>query len=313
MLRYPAKRYVHYLFSRRVLKVDKIIEHLDDLEFPLPQDTKSMSRLMKNMMSDRQRMRFPSGFDPSKLPFNPSTSAFLMDWEISDIWAGDEFMRVATDILHEPQIRRTLETFLLSPLNPQAIARRLQQRFMLPERVMNPKVVKLYSHYYWDYSAMNNAEWKEVFQKWMSQATDDYQTALSAPRSAAGAALSLAVADRSLDSLNPVVHYSTMRDTGFRMFLEAAILQRPGLARAQSAFLAFQMVKGADEELVKHRGSSAELLEELRRIDTTYDTSKVIGVQDLPSLRRPDVKALPAIVDTHGETVEEHTDDKPDE
>jgi len=310
MLRYPAKRYIYYLLSRRSLKADEVIARLDDLLFPLPQDRKDLDRLIKSILEEQRRMQFPVGYDPSNQPFNAVTAKFLSRWEITDMWSNDEYVRSATDIVHEPQIRRTLEAFLIGPLNPQAIARRLQQRFSLPEAVMNPRVVRLYAHYYWDYSAMNNAEWKDVFTKWMAgYTTDDYQTSLMAPRSAAGAALSLAVVDRSTDSLSPVIHYATARDMAFRMFLEAVILQRPGLGRAQSALNAFQIMRGADEELAKHRGSSAELLEELRRIEVSYDSEKVLSVHDIPGLKAVDIKALPSVVETEGETVEEPNDE----
>ncbi len=266
------------------MSVEKIIEHLDDLDLPLPQDEKDLCKFINRLLVERQRMKFPVGFEALKPPYNPQTVKFLQDWGVIDMWIGDDFMTSASDLLYEPGIRRTLEAFLLSPLSPYAISRRLQQRYGLPETIVNARVVKTYGHYFWDYGALNLAEWRQLCNNWVKGSTDDYQAALLAPRTDAGAALSLAVIDRSLDSLDSTVMYATMRDMGFRMFLESSLLQKPGISRTQSAFLAFQMVKGADEELVKHRGASAELLDELKRIETVHDRTKLTTVRDLPAL-----------------------------
>jgi len=53
--------------------------------------------------------------------------------------------------------------------------------------------------------------------------------------------------------------------------------------------------------LAKHRGSSSELLEELQKIDTVYDSGKLLNVTDFPSM----TKTLPPVIDTEAETVEE--------
>jgi hypothetical protein len=55
-------------------------------------------------------------------------------------------------------------------------------------------------------------------------------------------------------------------------------------------FQSIMSFKTATEELDKHRGASAELLDELRKMQPVYDRSSVATIHDLP-ISRP---ALPA-------------------
>lgn len=302
-LRYPARRYVYYLLSRRTYSLEEIVDHLRGLSLPIPEDQTEARALVTRLVHIQKQMRFPAEFNPlAPGGMSPSTRNFLDQWEITDFWLHTPAVRAAFDILFDPQLRRTLEGLLLGPLRTADIARRLAGRHGLSDQQMNTRVVRMYSHYFWDYASMNIAEWKHLLRRWLPQDDGaDLIASLVSPRNPAGAAMSLAVMDRGLDSLAPEEIYSTFRDLGFRIFLESALLQGPGLSRAQSAFLCFQMVKGAEEELMKHRGGSAELLEELRRIDVVYDKRHVIDVASIPTLRSPNTVSLPTIIEADDE------------
>lgn len=286
MLHHPARHYIYYLFSKRGMKTSEVITHLDDLRMPLPQLDVEMVKFTRNLISERNSMNFPPGFNPRDDKMNADTIAFLGYWQIGDIWRDDPFVKLAIDVLNEPIVRRMVEALLLGPISPASVAARIRDRFGFDESVMNVRVIRAFSHYFWDVTALSPAGWKTLIAKWLPDVNNnDYLAALNAPRSPAGAALTLALVDRSAESLNPVVHYSAMRDHAFSLFMEHVLLQsKPGLQRTQGAFMAFQMVKMADEELTKHRGGSADLLEEFRKIQTVYDHSRVASVKELPSL-----------------------------
>lgn len=292
MLRHPARHYIYYLFSKRGMTTAEVIAHLDDLRMPLPQLDMDLVRFTHRVVRARQEMEFPPNFDPLAKELNAETLAFLTQWQIYDMWRHDHFVGLAVDLLNEPVIRRMVEALLLGPLSPTAIAARVANRFGFTPDAMNVRVIKAYAHYFWDPTAMSQSEWQTLIAKWLpDENNNDYLAALKAPRSPAGAALVLALSDRSAESLTPVVQYQAMRDHGFSLFMEHALLQsRPSLPRTQAAFMAFQMVRMADEELTKHRGGSADLLEEFKKIETIYDASKVTTVKELPSI-------APAVID----------------
>lgn len=292
MIRHPARHYIYYMFSKRGLGIEQVCLHLDDLRLPLPQDEKVLDRFMRSLVRTRREMNFPPGFDPLAESPNAETQAFLTKWQISDIWRQDPFVGLAVDLLEEPIIRRMMEALLLGPLSPAAIADRIKHRFGLTEAAMNVRVVRAFAHYFWDIAALSMPEWRTLIATWLpDKNNNDYLAALTSPRTPAGAALTLALVDRSAESLNPVAQYTAFRDMAFSMFMEHALLQsQPSLPRSQGAFMTFQLVKMADEELTKHQGGSAELLEEFKRIQTMYDASRITSVKDLPAL-------APAIID----------------
>ena len=118
----------------------------------------------------------------------------------------------------------------------------------------------------------------------------------------AGAALTVSAADRGgSQSLNSVTMYSAIRDQGFRMFMAHALNDAPGLHRTQGALFALNIITQAEEELDKRRGGSAELLEELHKIETVYDHSELVTVADLHSVRA----SLPAVIDAESRDVTE--------
>jgi hypothetical protein len=278
---------------------------LSDLGVPLPQKMDSLEKFIVSVVTERERLVFPPNFDPTAEVLNGPTLNFLRDLNIVSMWRPDEFICAATDILHEPQMRRMIEALLLGPISPASVADRVRDRFGLPDAVMNVRVIKTYAHYFWDTTALSPAEWKTLISTCLPDAdNNDYLAALNAPRSVAGAALTLAMVDRNADALSPVVRYEAIRDHSFSMYMEHALLQnRSNVQRTQGAYMAFQMVKMADEELAKHRGGSADLLDEFKRLGTEYDTDKITSVKDLPSLN------VPPIIDGEIEYTE-HENDK---
>lgn len=306
MLRHPFRRYIYYLFSRRGLSTAQIMSTLTDLGVPLPQKNDDAMKFIEAVVRARTQLIFPAGYDPTTDPLNEPTRAFLADLQITSMWKQDEFVKCAYDLLFEPQIRRMIEALLLGPLSPLSIANRVRNRFGFTEATMNVRVIKSYSHYFWDTTALSTPEWKTLIAHWLPDLDNtDYLAALNSPRSMAGAALTLALVDRNADALTPVARYEAVRDHAFSMYMEHALLQsRSNVQRTQGAYMAFQMLRMADEELTKHRGGSADLLEEFKKLETELDNSKIKSVKDLPSL------ILPPIIEAEIEN--EHVPDEED-
>lgn len=285
-LRHPARHYIHYLLSRRTLSVKDLLQHLGDLNIPLPQERTAFNDLAGDLLRLQKEMKIPAGFDPTVENPNAATVAFLKNWKIGAMWRRDPFVDHATDALLEPHIRRGIEVMLLGPLSHQAIAQRITTRWGLSQDVMNVRVIREFSHYYWLYDSMNTMEWRNFFFTHYPKGDhSDVMMALQAPRTGAGAALTLAVSDRGADSLSTADVYNAMRNNAFVMFMQHATMEKPSLARTQGAFFALQAFRSAEEELDKTRGASAELLEELRKMETVYDRGRVLTIREVPVLR----------------------------
>ncbi len=297
MLRHPSHRYVRYLLSQQSLKLADVPKRLQELHLPVPTSETALVRFLEELKTERAALVAPPGFNPLSPKLNEPTKQYLRRWELTDIWTRDPFMTQVTDILFMPNLRYSLEAYLLSPFSHRAIANRIRERFGLNEAAMNPRIVKLYAHYFWDSEAMNTAEWKELLWSFPDGGGDLIKVLL-APRSPAGAALCLAVIDKTSESLPQEVIYASMRNAGVQMFLEAQMLQRPGVSRTQSAFLAFQMVKGADEELAKIRGGSSALIDEFKRIEAIYADPEARRIDQVPML----ISTGQAVIDTEGES-----------
>lgn len=286
LLHHPARHYIHYLLSRRTLSIRNLLEHLGDLNFPLPQERAGIEDLVGDLQRLQKDMKIPAGFNPTDPNPNPATAAFFERWKIGAMWRRDPFVKHATDAMMEPHIRRSLEVMLLGPLNVAAIANRLADRWSMSPDVMNARTIREFSHYYWLYSSMNVSQWRNFFFTHYPKGDhSDLLMALNAPRTGAGAALTLAVSDRGADSLSSADAYNAFRNTAFVMYMQHATMERPSLARTQGAFFALQTFRMAEEELDKTRGASAELLEELRKMETVYDRGRVLTIREVPVLR----------------------------
>lgn len=292
MIRHPCRYYIHYLLSKRTHSTEALIRLLDELRVPLPQTEKAFKPFVGSIVTIKDKMLFPPQFDPTAKALNAGTRQFLARWGIRGMWTRDRYVGIATDLLYEPMIRRMIEALLLGPINPAAIAERVAARFGLPNDVMNVRVINAYRHYFWNVGSLSLTEWKILVNTWLGESSGnpteynaDYLAAINAPRSEAGAALLLALTDRSADSLSSTEIFTTFRDMGFNMFMQHALLNtKPSLHRTQAAFMAFQMVRSAEEDLDRHRGSSTELLEHLNKLQTAYDTETLPTVAELPLL-----------------------------
>lgn len=308
-LRHPARHFIYYLISRQSHKIKALVEQLSELGIPLPQEGLRFQDFVKRLILIQKSMKIPGDFEPTAARPNASTMRFLNTWKIGSMWRKDVFTARAEDMLHEAPIRRSIEVMLMGPLQADHIAKRVRSRWALPEEVMNARVIRDYSHYFWNPNALHRAEWKSFFFECYPPKTDnlDYAMAMNVSRSKEGAMLVLALSDRGADGLTNAEFYHMMRNASGLAFLQHAFLEYPSVARATAMLSTITSFKMAAEELDKHRGGSAELLDELRKMEPVYDRSQVTSIYDLPIERH----ALPAPIDaTLVDDEEEHEEEE---
>lgn len=315
-LRHPARYYIYYLFSKRTVDSNTIVQTLDDLDLLVPPkdhpDWKEDHKLFVAEIKAAQlalSTTFPANYNPHDLKHKP-TVEFLRRHQILDMWSRDKFVAGASEILIDPHLRRMVEVMLLGPLDATSIAKRVRDRFELDEVQMNARVIQSYAHYYWDHRAMNREQWKYVLnwraaknQKRISNGektflvggedVTDLQLALGAPRTSAGAALTIYAATGSSESLKESTMFRTLRDFSLIEFMKTYItMQRSGIQKAQAMQQLMSQIVSAQEQLDMRRGASAELMEEFQKIETDYDRGKLATVHQLPVSRVIDAEIV---------------------
>lgn len=282
-IKHPARHYLNFLLSRRIYGVDAAVETARELGVTvLPKEVDAS--LHAELAVLRRKMVFPNPFNPSAADVSADTLTFLRKWGIFEAWRSTTFLNAAIDILEHAQLRYSLEILLLGPMSPLSIADRLRHRFELSERAMNAGVVRAYSHYLWDQDALNFAEWRNFLKLYYGDATPEYLRALQAPRSPAGAAFVIAIADKDSALLGAAERYEMASAAGFRMFMGHAFGESSS-ANTYAAFAALNTMKSADAELDKYRGGSVELIKELQRMEPIYDRSAPLSIRDMSFLR----------------------------
>jgi hypothetical protein len=292
-IKHPARHFVVYLLSKRIYDAKTVLRMMTDLGLPVPQEDYELGfeHLVTDILGTRAAMTFPENFRPRDAKLNDETLQWLRKWKIHDMWRRSPYVAAATDLLSEPQIRHLLELLLLGPLTASSIAERLIERFDLPPHVMNPSVVKAYAHYYWDPNAMNSAQWRQFLERHHKDSRNEYLAALSAPRSAAGAAFVIAIADKDPQLLSAAERYETASTMAFGMMMHHSLAGDGSTGHTYAAFTALNMMRMADEELSKHRGGSSDLLEELQRMRPIYDKQPTLQITQATYIQRPALEA----------------------
>ena len=285
-LRHPSKHYILYLLSRR-LGASAAVATMQERGVAVPADSSEYDRFVKEIQGVQKRMVFPAGFHPLKKDHLPSQQ-YLEQLGIRDLWNQDTATMAAYHCFGEPQVCRMLQMMLLGPLNYLAISRRVRAKFDYPSDVMNPQVVRAFAHYFWKYELLNTSEWDHVLRDWIPGDSWDLRLALRAPRSSVGAAMVLYVMDQSgSESLKEVLAWRFGRDAHFMEIVKSTIGMHTGMKKAQGMLAHTQGMVLCQEQLDMRRGGSAELLEELRRIEATYDPGQLTTVHDLPLAQLP--------------------------
>lgn len=281
MLLHPAKHYIVYLISRRSLGVPQILDRLQNMNLPVPQkgDKEARETLEAQIHQVKDSMSFPPGFNPRVA--SEETKEFLRYWKIQEAWEDGPYMQSAKALLFNPPVLRMARTLLLSPVNHKDVADRIRKRFNMKPAEMNPLVLKLFGHYFWDYGAVDREMWVKILTQWMPTRCDDMIAALKAPRTTGGAALAVALVDQSAaGETDSITIYSTVREMAFQKFMEH-MMAKSSLQNTNAALMSLDMVIKADNELDKRRGGGAELLAEITRIKPIYDKPDVLKASDL--------------------------------
>lgn len=277
-IQHPARHYILYLLSRRQYQVRDIIIHLIGENFPMPQMEHDLESLHRQIQKVQDGLRFPVNYDPTNLKHRP-TVEFLRDHRIYDMWARGSDIMCAFDILDTPSLRREVEVMLLGPLRYIDIAKRIQELHNFEMAHMNVATIRAYMHYFWDPEGMPHTKW----QDFLDSINHDYVVAYKAPRSSVGAALSIYLATRGGAGVpKEQLMFRHVRDTCFAEFLKISSLRYPGVQKATSMQGLVQSLIASQEQVDMRRGGSSEVLEELRRLETTYDQRPLTQAAELP-------------------------------
>lgn len=304
-IKHPARHYIYYLLSKRIHDAKGVLKAMQEIGLPVPNqdmDEYNFEELTLDILRARAGMTFPPSFNPRAKPLPVETLAWLQTWKLKDIWAGSPAVKAAIDLLSEPQVRLQLELLLLGPLTAGDIARRLADRYQLPPSAMSPAVVRAYGHYFWDATALSPAQWRKFLSVHYASTATEFTAALQAPRSAAGAAFVIAVADKDPQLLSASERYEAASSMAFGMMMHHALADDRSTGRTYAAFTALNMMRMADEELERHRGGSTDLIDELRKLKTVYDQQQPLKITEASYIQRPVLEAQnPEVVDAPDE------------
>jgi hypothetical protein len=279
-IEHPARNYIAFLLSQRRFKVNELVAQLMRQNMPVPREEKVLSAFMEILQLAQRGLQFPAGYDPTNLKHQP-TSLFLHAHRIYDLWAREPHVMFAIDILDQPSVRRELEIMLLGPLNYRDIAKRLAIGHGLDPEVMNISTVRYYAHYFWNIEAVPMTKWPILLEGMPNSI--DYSTVFLAPRSQVGAALSVFIASRGAGGVpKESIMFRYVRDTSFMEFIKLTATRYPGMQKATAMQALVNSLIAAQEQVDMRRGGSAELLDELRKMDTKFDPKRLTSVEELP-------------------------------
>lgn len=312
MIKHPAKYYILYLLSKRSLGPQEIVDKLSKLGFPLPLTDSQILLFAGSISAEARDLVFPPGYNPRGYKKHKPTEEFLRQNNILDLWTKDPYVLSAIKVLKTPNLRRMLEVMLLGPLRYEDISNRAIQRFGLGRKEMNARVVREFAHYFWNYDALNRGEWLEILRSWYPQISEygdttsmELQASFNAPRNTAGAALTLWLADSGAgEPMKETTMFKLTRDISFWGFMQQAFNGRPMTeSKSKSLQALLDSTIRSQEQLDQRRGGSAEVLEELRRFETIYDSGKLTAINEIPLRISPALTAGAIVKDA--EIVEE--------
>jgi len=279
-LEHPARYYIFFLLSRRRYTWKEILAQMVRQNMPVPRDSRGFDEFTAALQQAQLEMQFPANFDPKNSSHVPSAK-WLQQHRILDAWAEEPEVSYAFDLLDQPSIRRELEIMLLGPLNYIDIASRLASLHGLDPAVMNVATVRYYSHYFWNIDAVSAQKWPAVIAS--IAASEDYGAVFAAPRSQVGAAMSVYIATRGGSGIpKEQVMFRYVRDCCFMEFIKVAATKAPGMGKANAMQGLVNSLIAAQEQVDMRRGGSAELLDELHRMEQRFDDRRLTTVAELP-------------------------------
>lgn len=279
-IEHPARHYILYLLSRRQYRVREILVQLIQQNFPMPTLEHELLSLNRQIHAVQESLVFPANYDPTNLKHGP-TVKWLQRHRILDMWAMGPDMVLSFDILDSPSLRREVEIMLLGPLKYSDIAKRLADLHGYDVATMNASTIRNYTHYFWDVESMSAQKWPEFL--YGMQASGDYLSVYSAPRSSVGASLSLYVATRGGSGIpKEQIMFRHVRDCCFMEFIKVSATRYPGMQKSAAMQGLVASLIQSQEQVDMRRGGSSEMLDELRRMENRYDERKLTSAEELP-------------------------------
>lgn len=279
-LEHPARYYIFFLFAQRRYKANDVLAQLIRQNMPVPRDKKELDAFIESLEQTHKEMIFPAGFSPTNMK-HVASAMWMREHRIYDMAAREPHVTYAIDILDQPSIRRELEIMLLGPLAFEDIARRLVLLHGLDSEVMNVATVRYYAHYFWNIETVSMQRWPALLNS--IPESQDYYAVFQAPKSQVGAAMSVFVATKGGSGVpKEQVMFRYARDTLFMEFIKVSATRFPGMQKSMSMQALVNSLIATQEQVDMRRGGSAELIDEMRRLETRFDDKKMTHAEELP-------------------------------
>jgi hypothetical protein len=205
----------------------------------------------------------------------------MREHRVYDMAAKEPHVTYAIDVLDQPSVRRELEIMLLGPLAYEDIAKLLVLLHGLDPRVMNLATVRYFAHYFWNTETVPMHRWPPLLNAMTN--SEEYFSVFNAPKSQVGAAMSVYVATRGGSGIpKETVMFRYVRDTCFMEFIKVAATRHPGMQKSVALQGLVNSLIAAQAEVDMRRGGSADLVDEMRRLETRFDERKLTTAEELP-------------------------------
>jgi len=153
--RHPAEFWIKFLLSRREHAFDEIIRMCEMADLGTP----TLEYIAALDIDIRSELPVPfKGHDRR----HRASSLFLRQQGVYEAWHRDKWLKAALNLLGDTNVRPLLETFLLSPLKPSQIVRKVNQ---VTDASLDERTLDRFRHYFWNVSLLNSEEWGEFIQR----------------------------------------------------------------------------------------------------------------------------------------------------
>lgn len=155
MTRHPAEFWIKFLLSRREHTFDEVIRMCEMADLGSPK----LEYLA--VLDGEMRAELPVPFKGHDKRHRPS-SLFLRQQGVYEAWHRDRWLKAALDLLGDTNVRPLLETFLLSPLKPAQIIKKVNK---VTGADIDERTLDRFRHYFWNVGLLNSEEWGEFIQR----------------------------------------------------------------------------------------------------------------------------------------------------
>lgn len=282
--RHPAEYFLRYLITlpQQESADDNWVRlKVQMIGYPPPMAS-YVAQIRQILMTD-----FPVNYAPTDR-YNRETVKYLRKHQIWSLHNANDDTKEATQILIDPQIRKTIEQLLLGRLDPREIANKVNSRF---RKFYTGEIIADYAHYFWNCSLMKTNDWVVFFEQYDRS---DQQKSLSIIQSGGGMALHVAGFKQDIEAKEMLREMAEAIHFDFKDWKN-----QPRSAERTRAFATLTKAATAiDERMSESSTAVRDHLALFKSWQMTNSPQKVQGIEDVAphgnfSESGADLKELP--------------------